>query len=74
MAFLAVFVALKIAHRAGGRQPVAVEGAAAPRRARRKSDGARSLLSMSVLAPIRARGAHALASAQLLFRGLAVQR
>ena len=32
-----------------------------------------SLLSMSVLAPIRARGAHALASAQLLFRGLAVR-
>ena len=31
-----------------------------------------SLLSMSALAPIRARGAHALASAQLLFRGLAV--
>ena len=39
-----------------------------------KSDDARSLLSMSALAPIRARGAHALASAQLLFRGLAVQR
>ena len=37
-----------------------------------KSDDVGSLLSMSVLAPIRARGAHALASAQLLFRGLAV--